>query len=86
MERRTIHRYIHSSPFDQHGARSGSPQLFHHKVGTGVSSTISTRLVAGRTPSRRIAKNVDPTSHSFRVVTPVKICFLLGTMPSPERI
>ena len=30
--------------------------LFHHKVGAGVGSTISTRLAAGRSPSRRKAK------------------------------
>ena len=30
--------------------------LFHHKVGAGVGSTISTRLATGRSPSRRKAK------------------------------
>ena len=30
--------------------------LFHHKVGAGVGSTISTRLAAGRSPSQRKAK------------------------------
>ena len=30
--------------------------LFHHKIGAGVGSTISTRLAAGRSPSRRKAK------------------------------
>ena len=42
---------------------------FHHKVAAGVGFIIHTSFAAGRSPSRRRAKNVDPTSHSCRVFT-----------------
>ena len=58
--------------------------LFHHKVGAGVGSTISTHLAAGRSLSRRKARKCRPDQPLLQSSYLVKLCFLLGTLSSPE--